>query len=79
MVCEIIQPLLSGYVDNELNGAGNSSVEKHVSQCHNCRQDLANFSRLKEVTESVQLLGLTVEELESYWCSIYNRIGHRLR
>lgn len=45
--CEIVQDLLLGYVDEILNKESKSLVEKHLSECENCRE------RLKEIREDI--------------------------
>jgi len=38
--CEIVQDLLLGYVDETLNEESKKLVEKHLSECENCREKL---------------------------------------
>ena len=46
--CEIVQDLLLGYVDETLNEESKKFVEKHLSECENCRE------RLKEIREDIK-------------------------
>lgn len=46
--CEIVQDLLLGYVDETLNEESKKLVEKHLSECVNCRE------RLKEIKDDIE-------------------------
>lgn len=48
--CEIVQDLLIGYVDNVLNEASKTLVEKHLIKCEICQKKLEELKT--EVTES---------------------------
>lgn len=49
MSCERWEPLLSRYIDGELEGEEVSSVEKHIESCTACREELASFRELSHM------------------------------
>ena len=74
MDCERIQPLICGYLDGELDEEKCSQVKAHLEQCSQCRQDWADFTKMKEVTRSMKFPEPTDRQLEIYWRNIYNRM-----
>jgi predicted anti-sigma-YlaC factor YlaD len=74
MKCEEIKPLLMAYLDGEIEEKERLKVEKHLSECENCRREHKSFVRLKEVTDSMRFADLSDELWESYWKGVYRRI-----
>jgi predicted anti-sigma-YlaC factor YlaD len=74
MTCEEMKPLLMAYLDGEIEHERKPEVEKHLSQCENCRQEYRSFAKLKEVTDSMKFADLSDRLWASYWKGIYRRI-----
>ena len=78
MNCEQIRELLAGYQDGELDNDQRQRVEKHLEGCAECREDLAQLEKVKEVTAKVKYNDLPLEVWEGYWQGIYRRIERGL-
>lgn len=78
MNCEQIRELLAGYQDGELDNERRQRVERHLEGCTECREDLAQLEKVKEVTAKVQYNDLPLEVWEGYWQGIYRRIERGL-
>ncbi len=78
MKCNDIRELLAGYQDGELDRAQEEMVKKHLSECEQCRTEMARLDKVKEVTSKVQYKDLPLEVWEGYWQSLYRRIERGL-
>ena len=74
MRCDEIQPILSGYIDKELDEKNRQMVEQHLAACANCTGEYEKLKRLAEVTNEMKLREPAKEVWENYWSSIYNRL-----
>ncbi len=74
MKCEEIRPLLMAYLDGEIEEEERLEVEKHLSECENCRREYKSFVRLKEVTDNMRFADLSDELWAGYWKGVYRRI-----
>ncbi len=52
MDCAAVQPLLSPFIDGELDGSDREAVAVHVDQCSDCRQRLSELRSLSEIWSS---------------------------
>ena len=66
-------PLLSAYVDGELDPDQVARVEAHLARDPASRREVERLRRLKEVTDSMQLREAPPEAWERFWENIYNR------
>jgi len=70
--------LLMALLDGELAPGERSELEAHLAGCRECRDELAGFRRLKEVTDMVRFAEPDDASWESYWRVIYNRLERGL-
>lgn len=66
-------PLLSAYVDGELEPGDVARVEAHLAENEATRREVEKLRRLKAVTEAMRLKEPPPEEWEVFWKSVYNR------
>ena len=71
-------PLLSAYVDGELDTDQIARVEAHLAESQESRSEVERLRRLKEVTGSMRLVEAPDEEWEAFWNNIYNRTERSL-
>ncbi len=72
--CAAYKPLLVRYVDGELTPAEKEKLEAHLKQCPECRADLQNLEKWKEVNQEMKSKLLPDMAWEEYWQHIYNRL-----
>ena len=66
-------PLLSAYVDGELDPADVARIEAHLAGNADTRHEVEQLRRLKEVTGALRLKEPPPEIWEEFWQSTYNR------
>ena len=66
-------PLLSAYVDGELDPADVARIEAHLAANADTRREVEQLRRLKEVTGALRLKEPPPETWEAFWQSTYNR------
>ena len=66
-------PLLSAYVDGELDPGEVPRIEAHLEENEETRREVAKLRRLKDVTGALRLKEPQPEEWEKFWQSVYNR------
>jgi anti-sigma factor RsiW len=66
-------PLLSAYVDGELDAADVTRIEAHLAEDPDTRREVAQLRRLKEVTGALRLKDPPAEVWEDFWENTYNR------
>ncbi len=71
-------PLLSAYVDGELDAEQVARVEAHLAGHPETRHEVSRLRRLKEVTGAMRILDAPDEEWEAFWDNIYNRAERSL-
>jgi len=74
MTCHDYKNLMMGYLDNELELEQKKAFEEHLASCPECKSELEEFKRLKQITDEVSLVEPEDKIWEQYWSSIYNRI-----
>ncbi|MBM3790870.1 MAG: hypothetical protein FJW35_11060 [Acidobacteria bacterium] len=77
MVHEKHKALLMGFLDGELTEVEGQRVEDHLKECAECRAEVEDFRRLKEITQSMKLAMPEDKYWEEYWAQIYNRVERR--
>ncbi len=71
-------PLLSAYVDGELEAGDVARIEAHLAENEQTRREIEKLRRLKEVTGAMRLKEPPPEEWEVFWRSVYNRAERSL-
>jgi anti-sigma factor RsiW len=75
-------PLLSAYVDGELDVAGVARIEAHLAlpdaESGFAKGEIAKLRRLAQVTDQMRLKEPPAEEWEVFWASVYNRAERSL-
>jgi predicted anti-sigma-YlaC factor YlaD len=74
MTCQDHKELMMAYLDNELNEEQKRAFEEHLAGCPDCTRDLAEFRKLKRMTDSVTFVEPEDRVWEQYWSNVYNRI-----
>ena len=74
MTCQDHKDLMMAYLDNELDEEQKRAFEKHLASCPDCARDLAEFKRLKEMTDGVAFVEPEDRVWNEYWSGVYNRI-----
>ena len=74
MTCHNYKNLMMGYLDDELEHEQQKAFEEHLASCPECKSELEEFKRLKQITDEVSLVEPEDKIWEQYWSSIYNRI-----
>jgi len=72
------KPLLMGYLDAELTEIEVLRMEQHLEQCPECRRELGEFRKLKEVTQDMRVVTPDARSWEEYWSHVYNRLERRI-
>ncbi len=78
MTCQDHKDLMMAYLDNELNEEQKRAFEEHLAGCPDCTRDLAEFRKLKRMTDSVTLVEPEDRVWDQYWSNVYNRIERGL-
>ena len=75
--CHTIEPMLSGYVDNELAPEERRRVEQHLETCAHCREVLKDMEQLTAVTAPMRIAEPPEEVWETFLDNVYNRLERR--
>lgn len=78
MACREFKDLLMAYLDGELEDEKRSELEKHLSGCSQCRGEIEDFKKLKQITDEVRLAEPEDKIWQRYWGNIYNRTERTL-
>lgn len=71
-------PLLSAYVDGELDAADVARVEAHLATAAEARAEVERLRAFKKLTAGLRLREAPPEDWEAFWRSIYNRTERSL-
>jgi predicted anti-sigma-YlaC factor YlaD len=71
---EKIKPLISSYLDGELDAGDKRTVEEHLASCPECRKEYEGLQKFEEVMSMVSLKSPSKELWDAYWASVYNRL-----
>lgn len=77
-VCHQIEPMLSAYIDDELDEAETVAVEAHLAQCPRCSRELRELRGLVNVSESLAAPSVDDAVWDSFLNGVYNRLERRL-
>ena len=74
MTCPEYKDLMMGYLDDELDDQQRAKFEAHLKDCSECSGELAQFTKLKEITDEVTLVEPEDRIWQQYWSNVYNRL-----
>ncbi len=74
MTCQDHKDLMMAYLDEELNEGQRRAFEEHLVSCPDCTKDLAEFKKLKDLTDGVAFVEPEDRIWDEYWSGVYNRI-----
>ena len=74
MTCQDYKDIMMAYLDDELSDEQRQAFEEHLKTCRDCSGELAEFRRLKRITEDVALVEPEDRMWQQYWGSLYNRM-----
>ena len=78
MTCREYKDVMMAYLDGELENDQIKTFQAHLKDCPECRQDLEQFTSLKEITDSVSLVEPEDRVWDQYWDKVYNRLERRM-
>ena len=71
-------PLLSAYVDGELDGAELARVEAHLAASADARREVERLRDFNRLTAGLRLREAPPEDWEAFWKNTYNRAERSL-
>jgi hypothetical protein len=74
MTCPEYKDLMMGYLDDELDDQQLKKFQAHLKGCSECSGELAEFKKLKEITDEVTLVEPEDRIWDQYWSNVYNRL-----
>ena len=74
MTCHDYKDIMMGYLDNELSNEQRRQFEEHLTGCSECKAELKEFRKLKDITDEVTLVEPEDKIWQDYWSGVYNRI-----
>ncbi len=74
MTCQEYKDLMMAYLDNELDAQQRRVFEEHLASCPDCTKEMAEFRRLKQMTDDVEFVEPEDRLWQRYWGGVYNRI-----
>ena len=78
MTCREYKDVMMAFLDGELENEQIKTFQAHLKDCSECRQDLEQFTSLKEITDSVSLVEPEDRVWDQYWDNVYNRLERRM-
>jgi predicted anti-sigma-YlaC factor YlaD len=78
MTCRNYKDLMMAYLDNEIDDEQRKAFEEHLASCPQCTQELKEFEKLKQLTDSVTLSEPEDRIWQQYWGNVYNRVERSL-
>lgn len=78
MTCQNYRDSMMAYLDNELNEEHKRAFEDHLASCADCTRELAQFRKLKQMTDDITFVEPEDRVWEQYWSNVYNRIERGL-
>jgi predicted anti-sigma-YlaC factor YlaD len=78
MACQNFKEMMMAYLDNELDQNQRQILEQHLQTCSDCSKEMAEFKKLKQITDNVTLVEPEDRIWEQYWGGVYNRIERGL-
>ncbi|RMF58886.1 MAG: zf-HC2 domain-containing protein [Calditrichaeota bacterium] len=72
--CQPYKELIMKEVDGEITPSEKEALFLHLKECADCRKELEEFQKLKEVTGTMKKQLFPEMAWEEYWNHLYNRI-----
>lgn len=76
--CEQIEPMLSAYLDNELDASERETVERHVAHCARCARELDELRGVVNAAEELNAPSVDDAVWDAFLDNVYNRLERRL-
>lgn len=76
--CEHIEPLLSAYIDDELDAPQRSEVKCHLAECERCTRELDELRGVVNAAERLAAPSVDDEVWDAFLGNVYNRLERRL-
>jgi predicted anti-sigma-YlaC factor YlaD len=74
MKCEEVKPCLMSHLDGEIEPEKKAEIERHLTECEDCRREYQAFVKLKQETDKMKLADLSDELWNGYWKGVYRRM-----
>lgn len=74
MGCDDFLLLSMAWLDDEMDREERAEFERHLAVCRECRTELEQLRRVKEVTTRMKMVDLEDREWDAYWGGVYNRL-----
>lgn len=76
--CEQIEPMLSAYLDGELDADERAAVERHVADCPACAAELRELRGVVGVADELAAPSVDDAVWDAFLGNVYNRLERRL-
>lgn len=76
--CDQIEPLLSAYLDDELDSADRAAVDQHLSGCARCANELNELRGVVAAAGELATPSLDDAVWDAFLHNVYNRLERRL-
>lgn len=76
--CEQFEPMLSAYLDDELDQPERAEVERHVAACPKCARELNELRGLVSAAEELAAPSVDDAVWDAFLDNVYNRLERRL-
>ena len=72
--CEVYKLLIVQYVDKQISPEDRLKLQKHLSTCINCKEDLKQQQNWKEVSSEMKNNLMPDMAWNEYWQHLYNKL-----
>jgi len=72
--CDDIQPMMSGYLDDELAEPERAVLENHLAACEACQQEFDKMKQLVTATSDLHVESPPEELWDTFLDGVYNRM-----
>lgn len=76
--CEEIGPLLTGYLDDELDSAERERVDRHLRDCERCRAAFDAEHSIIQAADELEVPAVDDDAWDEFLANVYNRLERRL-
>ena len=76
-LCEDVQRMISGLLDEELTPEDLRRVEHHIAECPTCREELDNMKLLVAAASGLEVKAPPEEVWDTFLNNVYNRIERK--
>lgn len=76
--CEQIEPMLSAYLDDELDPQERAEVERHLDRCAGCARELDELRGVVHAAEELAAPSVDDAAWDAFLDKVYNRLERRL-